>query len=113
VEECVVCGVEGLETIRGGEITLKLVGGAVDGRCELGEVEYIQGAIKPQLALAERPSTRVQLLDNIKDAAAESQPLIHIDECYPQHFLVAVHRQHAAFDVSEEFFSAHGEPSDK
>ena len=40
-----VCGVEGLEIIRGGEVTLKLVGGAVDGRCELGEVEYIQGAV--------------------------------------------------------------------
>ena len=45
VEKCVVCGVEGLEIIRGGEVTLKLVGGAVDGRCELGEVEYIQGAV--------------------------------------------------------------------
>jgi hypothetical protein len=45
VEECVVCGVEGLEIIRGEEITLKLVGGAVYGRCELGEVEYIQGAV--------------------------------------------------------------------
>jgi hypothetical protein len=45
VEECVVCGVEGLEIIRGEEVTLKLVGGAVDGRCELGEVEYIQGAV--------------------------------------------------------------------
>lgn len=40
-----VCGVERLEIIRGGEVTLKLVGGAVDGRCELGEVEYIQGAV--------------------------------------------------------------------
>lgn len=40
-----VCGVEGLEIIRGGEVTLKLVGEAVDGRCELGEVEYIQGAV--------------------------------------------------------------------
>jgi hypothetical protein len=40
-----VCGVEGLEIIRGREVTLKLVSGAVDGRCELGEVEYIQGAV--------------------------------------------------------------------
>jgi hypothetical protein len=45
VEEYVVCGVEGLEIIRGGEVTLKLVSGAVDGRCELGEVEYIQGTM--------------------------------------------------------------------
>lgn len=40
-----MCGVEGLELINGGEVTVKLVGGAVDGRCELGEVEYIQGAV--------------------------------------------------------------------
>lgn len=45
VEECVVCGVEGLEIIREGEVTLKLVGGAVDSRCSLGELEYIQGAV--------------------------------------------------------------------
>lgn len=45
VEECVVCGVEGLEIIRRGEVALKLVGGAVDGCCELGEVEYIQGTV--------------------------------------------------------------------
>lgn len=43
-----MCGVEGLELIRGGEVTLKLVGKAVDGRCELGEVEYIQGAVMYQ-----------------------------------------------------------------
>jgi hypothetical protein len=41
----VVCGVEGLKFIRGGEVTLKLVGGAVDGRGELGEVEDIQGPV--------------------------------------------------------------------
>ena len=40
-----VCGVEGLEIIRGGEITPKLVAGAVDGRCELSKVEYIQDAM--------------------------------------------------------------------
>ena len=43
-----VCGVEGLEIIRGGDVTLKLVGGAVDSRCQLGEVEYIQGAVISQ-----------------------------------------------------------------
>lgn len=41
-------GVEGLEIIRGGEVTLKLVAGAVDGRCQLGEVEYIQSAVISQ-----------------------------------------------------------------
>ena len=40
-----VYGLEGLEIIREGEITLNLVAGAVDGRCELSEVEYIQGAM--------------------------------------------------------------------
>lgn len=40
-----VRGVEGLEIIRRGEVALKLVGGAVNGRCKLGEVEYIQGAV--------------------------------------------------------------------
>lgn len=38
-----MCGVEGLEIIR--EVAFKLVCGAVDGRCELGEIEYIQGAV--------------------------------------------------------------------
>lgn len=37
-----MCGVERLEIIRRGEVALELVGGAVDGCCELGEVEYIQ-----------------------------------------------------------------------
>lgn len=48
VEECVVCRVKGLEIIRGGEVrevTLKLVSKAVNSRCKLGEVEYIQGAV--------------------------------------------------------------------
>jgi hypothetical protein len=39
-----VRGVEGGEVRGGGEVAVELGGGAVDGRCELGEVEYIQGA---------------------------------------------------------------------
>lgn len=128
VEERAVSSVEGGEAGGGGEGAGELGGGAVDGGCELGEVEYIQGAaiislrlllrdrnlpIKPQATLAKRPSARVQLLYNIEHAVAVPQPLIHVDKCYPQHTVVTVHGHRAAFDVREEFFSAHGEPSDK
>lgn len=41
VEERAVRGVEGGEVGGGGERAGELGGGAVDGRCELGEVEYI------------------------------------------------------------------------
>lgn len=129
MEERVVGGVEGGEIGGGGEVPGELGGGAVDGRGELGEIEDIQGAVviiislrrygaigdhnlpvKPQLALAKRPPARVQLLDHIEHAVAVPQPLIQIDECDPQQVIVAVHRHHAAFNIGEEFFSAHGEP---
>ena len=45
VEERAVRGVEGGEIRGGGKVAGELGGGAVDGRCELGEVEYIQGAV--------------------------------------------------------------------
>jgi hypothetical protein len=64
--------------------------------------------IKLQLPFAERPPACVQLFHDIEYAVALPQPLIHIDECYLQHAIVAVHRQLAALGVREEFFSTHG-----
>lgn len=76
----------------------------VDGSCELGEVEYIQGAVIISLR------NSVRLFHNIEHAAPVPQPLIHIDKCYPQHAIVTVNRHRAALDICEEFFSAHGGP---
>jgi hypothetical protein len=47
VQEGVVCAVEGLEIIGGGEgrVIMKLVGSIVDSCCELSEVVYVQGAV--------------------------------------------------------------------
>ena len=39
-----MCCVESIEVIGGGEVAIHLVG-AVDAGCNLGEVEYIQGAV--------------------------------------------------------------------
>lgn len=48
IEEYMVYGIEGLEIIKGGDITLKLVSRAVDSCYQLGKVEYIQGTVISQ-----------------------------------------------------------------
>lgn len=50
---------------------------------------------------------RVQLLHNIEHPVAGPQPLVQIDECDPQDILMAGHWHDAAFNISQEFFSAH------
>ena len=50
---------------------------------------------------------RVQLLHNIEHPVVGPQPLIQIDECDPQDILMAGHRHDAAFNIGQEFFSAH------
>ena len=50
---------------------------------------------------------RVQLLHNIEHPVAGPQPLVQIDECDPQDILMAAHWHDAAFNIGQEFFSAH------